>query len=164
MSANRDRAAAVARDTVQIIETGRYTNPAGAVVPVGDLVRRSVEGTRSYPPDWTVPDVPPGRHATRIEVANETTLAAARRLVTDGHRPVALNFASARNPGGGFLGGARAQEESLCRASALYACLAGQPMYEFHRRLPDCLYTNYALYSPDVPVFRDDGGELLAEP
>jgi uncharacterized protein (TIGR02452 family) len=77
---------------------------------------------------------------------------------------VALNFASATHPGGGFLSGARAQEEYLARSSGLYACLKDNPMYEFHRSNYDPLYSNYAIYSPQVPVFRSDDGLLLEEP
>jgi hypothetical protein len=70
-----------------------------------------------------------GTEPTHIEVTGESTLAAAARLAKTG--PVlALNFASAKNPGGGFLSGAQAQEESLARASTLYASLQGQPLYE----------------------------------
>lgn len=90
--------------------------------------------------------------------------AAARRLVAAGSLPVALNFASARHPGGGFLGGARAQEESLARASALYACLNGNPLYAWHESHRDPFYTDYAIYAPDVPVFREESGVLLDEP
>lgn len=111
-----------------------------------------------------VPDTHFGEKQTRFDVANESTLAAARRLVAEGHRPVALNFASAKHPGGGFLSGARAQEESLARSSGLYACLNSHPMYELHRAARDPMYTSYAIYSPDVPVFRDDDGALLREP
>src|SRR5205823_13858109 len=106
---------------------------------------------------------PAGRE-TRFEATNETTLAAARRLAAEGHRVVALNFASARHPGGGFLGGARAQEESLCRASGLFACIDGNEMYRHHAPMPGGMYTNYAIYSPGVPVFRTDDGGLLDEP
>jgi uncharacterized protein (TIGR02452 family) len=73
---------------------------------------------------------------TRIQVANDTTLGASRRLVESGHRPVALNFANGAHPGGGFLGGAKAQEEVLCRSSALYRTLVGDPMYDEHRKRP----------------------------
>ena len=86
------------------------------------------------------------------------------QLAARGLRPVALNFANATNPGGGFLGGATAQEESLCWATGLYACLLGNPMYAFHQEHDDGLYTDYVIYSPDVPVFRSDVGALLAAP
>jgi uncharacterized protein (TIGR02452 family) len=96
-------------------------------------------------------------------VQNETTLAALCRL-TVGHRIIALNFASARNPGGGFLSGSEAQEESLARSSSLYACLDGRSMYAFHERHGKPLYTDYVIYSPSVVVFRDDDGKLLETP
>ena len=80
--------------------------------------------------------------------------------------PVAvLNFASARNPGGGFLNGAQAQEEALCRASALYTCLLRAPeFYDHHRAHRDPFYSDRVIHSPAVPVFRDDRGRLLDEP
>jgi len=78
---------------------------------------------------------------------------------------LALNFASAKNPGGGFLGGSQAQEESLARSSALYHCLDGRSFYEVNRKDPNrCLYYDGAIYSPDVVVFRDDSGAWLDEP
>jgi uncharacterized protein (TIGR02452 family) len=77
---------------------------------------------------------------------------------------VALNFANGVHPGGGFLGGARAQEEVLCRSSALYETLVGDPMYEAHARRAESDSTDWAIYSPDVPVFRCDGGTTLDRP
>ena len=80
-------------------------------------------------------------------------------------RVLALNFASAKNPGGGFLKGSQAQEESLARASGLYACINPiQTGYEANRRNASCLYTDHMIYSPDVPVFRDDDDLLLDHP
>jgi uncharacterized protein (TIGR02452 family) len=164
MHISRKQAATLGREAVRIQEVGSYQTPAGTVVEIAEPLRRAVEGTRSYPPGHPLPAWPTGQRQSRIEVVNESTLAAARRLVEAGHRPGALNFASAKHPGGGFLGGARAQEESLARATGLYACLCANPMYPFHRELRDPLYTNYAIYSPDVPVFRADDGELLERP
>jgi uncharacterized protein (TIGR02452 family) len=37
-------------------------------------------------------------------------------------------------------------------------------MYARHERMRDALYTSSAIYSPDVPIFRDDDGRLLDEP
>ena len=76
-----------------------------------------------------------------------------------------LNFASARNPGGGYLNGAQAQEEALCRASALYTCqLRAREFYDHHRADRDPFYTDRVIHSPAVPVFRDDRGRLLDSP
>ena len=164
MFLNRQRATKLGQETVRIIEAGCYTTEKGTVVEIGDLLRRAVSGTCSYPPNHPLPDPQIGNKETGIEVENATTLAAARQLIQAGYRPVALNFASAKTPGGGFLTGARAQEESLARSSGLYACLNGNPMYDAHRAQPDPMYTSYAIYSPDVPVFRADDGVLLDQP
>ena len=158
---SRNAAAAMGREAVAIAHAGHYTAPSGATVQIGWLVERAVEDTTLHPPEVDVPLPPPGAHRTRFLVSNESTLVAAKRLVDADLDPAALNFASARHPGGGFLNGARAQEESLCRASALYACLVGLPVYQ---RNDDALYTSWMAYSPGVPVFRDDDGPLLEKP
>lgn len=160
----RSKAAAQGKEAVEIILAGRYTAADGRTVFVRDDIAAAVEGTVSYPPDAPLPAFTPNQFDTQFDVTNETTLSAARRLVLDGFHPVALNFASAKHPGGGFLGGARAQEESLCRSSGLYACINNDPMYRVHAPTRGGFYTNYAVYSPGVPVFRDDDGELLGEP
>jgi uncharacterized protein (TIGR02452 family) len=165
MHLNRNQRAQMAQETVRIIGQGHYLPPSGQRVDIGAAVAAAVAGTREFPPDRDValPAELRGRHATQIAVRNETTLDAARRLAA-GQRTVALNFASAKNPGGGFLSGAEAQEESLARASSLYACLEGRSMYAFHRGREDSLYTDYVIHSPAVVVFRDGGGTLLDIP
>ena len=160
----RDVAEELGRSTVDAIRTGGYEHE-GRTVDWSDAVARAVESKRSLPPDAPLPD-PPDR-AERdllVEVTNEATLGAARRLVDGGERPLALNFANGIEPGGGFLQGSRAQEEVLCRSSALFATLEGDPMYEHHlgRELPDS--TDWAILSPVVPVFRTDDGTTLPEP
>jgi uncharacterized protein (TIGR02452 family) len=76
-----------------------------------------------------------------------------------------LNCASARSPGGGFLDGRQAPEEAIARASALYASLVQhREMYDFGAIDTNPLCTDYMIYSPDVPFFRDDSGALLDEP
>jgi len=160
----RELAAQYGQQAVQIIQQGAYRAPSGQTVSIADLVERAAQGTVSYPPDQPLPQTHSGPYQTCIEVANETTLAAVQRLRSAGHDPVALNFASATHPGGGFLSGARAQEEYLARSSGLYACLRSHPMYAFHRARHDPLYTDYVIYSPAVPVFRADDGALLETP
>lgn len=37
-------------------------------------------------------------------------------------------------------------------------------MYAFHRERVDAMYSDWVIYSPDVPVFRTDEGRLLERP
>lgn len=164
MSLTRTNAAQMAAETCAILQQGHYDGPDGSIVTIGEAVERATNSTSEYPDGSALPDWSAEFEATGIEVINTTTTDAARKLHEDGLNPVALNFASARNPGGGFLSGARAQEESLCRGSGLYHCLQGRAYYEIHRSLRTTMYTSYALYSPAVPVIRDEAGDLLEQP
>ena len=157
------RLRAIAGETVAIIDADGYQSPSGRPVRLADDINAAVAGTRLYLPGEKVA-VPPadgGAHPV-IEVTNETSLSAARRL---GDGVACLVFASAHKPGGGFLNGAQAQEESIARASALYECQTAAPeFYSFHREHRDLLYSDRVIYSPGVPVFRDDDDALLEEP
>ena len=91
---------------------------------------------------------------------------ALRALVLEGKTGIGvLNFASAKNPGGGFLNGANAQEESLAVSSTLYPTLtAHEEYYRENRAHRSMMYLDYAIYSPDVVFFRDGGFRLTPAP
>lgn len=169
---SRDSRAALARETVAILEAGGYQFDDGTLVDLAGRIRDCVFETVLYDPEALerlqeeARALEPGTLQTEISVHNETTLQGARALAEAGHGKIGvLNFASAKNPGGGFLNGSEAQEESLARSSALYASLQTEPdYYEYHRSNNDPLYTHRAIFSPGCPVFRDDGGSALREP
>lgn len=157
----------MAKETVAICDCGYYVAPNGARVTIAEDLAKAKARTVLYSPeDQPVVRKTNARRATRFEVRNETTFQALARLAPSnvGHL-ACLNFASAKNPGGGFLNGSLAQEEALCCASALYPCLLEAPKYyERNRANRSALYLDLAIYSPSVPFFRDDKGILLAKP
>jgi uncharacterized protein (TIGR02452 family) len=161
-----------AKQTVAIVECGSYQSAGGRTIDIAASVRACLDGTRFFRPDelerlrHEVLARPAEGRPTTFEVVNETTLAGTARVLADGNGPVAaLNFASAKNPGGGFLNGSQAQEESLARSSALHASLLrAWEFYERHRASTSLLYSDAMIWSPGCPVFRDDEGRLLDEP
>lgn len=163
---SRQQRAEIARQTDEIVHDGRYRARSGVEFTIADAIATAVRGTVLYLPEQITDQPAPPAGPTRIDVTDESTLAAARRLATTAPDPVAcLNFASARKPGGGYRSGAEAQEESLARSSALAACLSAAPeFYEFHNANRDPRYSDRVIYSPAVPVFRDDSGGLLERP
>ena len=160
-----DIAAALGRSALAAAENGYYLRGSSTRVDWRESVLAACSAKVSIPPDAPLPDCEPPQFAeTVVEIANETTLGASRRLVERGARPLTLNFANGVVPGGGFLVGARAQEETLCRSSALFQTLRDDDMYEAHRKRPREDSTDWAIYSPDVPVFRTDDGRELEQP
>ena len=161
----RQQAAALGRSAVEAIERGFYRNETGVRVDWRTAVEAARAAKRSLSPEDPLPQHDRVQFSeTRLQVTNETTLAAAQRLNARGFAPLALNFANGVHPGGGFLNGALAQEEVLCRSSALYATLVEDPMYDAHARRPRPDSSDWAIYSPDVPVFRRDDGTPLGAP
>ncbi|MFZ6777878.1 TIGR02452 family protein [Undibacterium sp. Ji83W] len=164
---NRKRRADIAQETLAILERGNYISQHGHQVSIQDSLRAAKQASIHYSPEelkQVLLTLAPGKKfATAINVTNEGCLTAARRLASeDGVRPLCLNFASAKNPGGGFLGGSEAQEENLAKSSGLYPCIAQMTaMYEKNRALQSCIYSDDMIYSPDVPVFRDEDYALL---
>ncbi|MFE7561194.1 TIGR02452 family protein [Kitasatospora sp. NPDC057500] len=153
-----------------IADRGDYRATGGELVGVAERLAAARAGTVSYDPaalDALVAAGGPGRVAAgAVEVTAEGSIEAAHRLVGAGAGTVGvLNFASARNPGGGYLRGARAQEEDLCRSALLYTCLLEAPdYYEAHRASTDLRYSHRVIVSPGVPVIRGGDGGLLAHP
>lgn len=161
-----------AKQTVEIVERGSYVLASGRSVDLQPAIQDCLDGTRLYSPaelqqlrdDFA--SRPAGQHSTTVEVVNETTLCGIARLhAASPGRVAALNFASAKNPGGGFLSGSQAQEESLARSSALHASLfRAWDFYQQHRAAASLLYSDAMILSPNCPIFRDDDGALLDQP
>ena len=168
---NRNSRALTAEETIKSLEQGWY-NSNNKTITIKEAVDFSVNNSKLIRPDGFDEILKSANNKlnsldfkTTIEVKNCTVLEALVQL-TQKHGSVGcLNFASAKNPGGGFLGGAQAQEESLSRASALYPTqLKHFEMYEYNRSQSTGLYSDYMIYSPEVLVFRDDNDTLSEHP
>jgi len=160
----RTKNVSMAKETLQVLKDKQYVAPNGNVVDISFALDEEVDHTKLFQ-DTTIDSYQLGGTPT-IEIVNETTTHAAVRLLADNKKDiVALNFASARNVGGGFLSGAVAQEEDLCRSSGLYVCTKRKPVFYNENILcDDTFYTDNIIYSPNVPFFRDEYNQFLDNP
>lgn len=155
----------IAAETAAAVTEGAYAGPTGRV-----QIAATVEAARKNTVMHALGDSlrrPSRRAQTAFAVVAESTNQAIARLIArpDAGHVAALNFASAKTPGGGWRGNARAQEESIARTSALVHCLESQPAYYAQNRAArSALYLDLVLFSPYVPFFRDDDGTWLERP
>lgn len=160
----------IAMETMNIIEKGYYNYRSNKRVEIRQLVDSAVSGTELIinVKNKEQDRIKESRDNTpNIIVISGSTIDTIIGLGEIGAKSnmIALNFASAKNPGGGFQTGANAQEESIARASALYPCLIkNMGFYEYHRKQGNPLYSDRMIYSPNVPIFRDGDGNLLLSP
>lgn len=97
---------------------------------------------------------------TKIMVVKDTSHVAIFKTKYDGKMCV-LNFASYKKPGGEYINGAMAQEESLCHCSNLYKVLSDNKFkddfYGYNNKhLNRALYGDRSIYSHDIVFFNSD--------
>lgn len=161
----------IAEETLRIQRQGFY-EVKGRLVEFAEAQKHSEENSELITPERGEALVRESAGLPRLpkpaacSVANEATVKAILDFAEAGKERVGvLNFASAKNPGGGFLNGAMAQEESLAASSGLYETqLRNEGYYKANRAYRSMMYTDFAIYSPDVVFFRDQRFGLLERP
>lgn len=163
---------AMAKETLQIMKQGYYEpDTEQKRITIKEAMEHSIRDSILISPaegetllETYAVSASCGQPETRVE--NLSTVDAIRILAEEGKTGIGvLNFASAKNPGGGFLNGAKAQEESLTVSSALYPTLtAHEEYYRENRANRSMMYLDYGIYSPDVVFFRDGTFRLTPTP
>lgn len=161
----------IAKDTVKVIENGFYINQKNEKVDISEIQAQAQKKSELFEEkDNSMLKAhyePLPSTITKFSTQNESVMVVIDNFLKAKKEPVfCLNFASAKNIGGGFLTGAQAQEESIARVTGLSACCFEffEEYYQFHRSRKTMLYTDTMIYSPNVPIFKNDDGEYLDKP
>ena len=162
--------AEIAKQTLEIIEAGHY-ECNGKTVPIG-LSAEQVKDVKVISPSRVRECVETAdrggftkRASTEVYADSLETFESVR--VNGKGKTIALNFANAYHVGGGFLNGATAQEENLCRLSTLYASISSdkaKEVYEHNKTTGMPTGSDYILISPTVAIFRDTDHSFLDKP
>lgn len=112
---------------------------------------------------WDQEIKPNNSPTTNFTVKNVSAVDAILELKSRHENVAVLNFASAIHPGGGFIRGAIAQEEDICRASNLYSILeTHEEYYNFHAKdKNNKYYSDAMIYSAGIVFFKDANGMFL---
>ena len=164
-----NRLTSIAKETVSIGDAGFYNINSRQKIEIKEEIYDMIENTRvikGEPCSDILAYTRNNLEMSNVLVTERTTNEAIEHWYgTEGvSKIIILNFASAKNPGGGFLKGSRAQEEQLCYRSLLYKSLVTKmkEFYEVGRENPrDGLYHNLAIYSKKVPFIRNEALELI---
>lgn len=155
----------VALENKEIYIDGFYTNNNGLRIDIKKDTQYSIDNTKYYRDIEIAKEVKnTKKFLVEENIIHCGTIDCIIKLREENIKGniIALNFASATTPGGGYLNGSTAQEESLCRASMLYPCLTkDRTMYKENKLNYTPLYSDKMKYSPNVPIIRDDNGSLM---
>jgi uncharacterized protein (TIGR02452 family) len=135
---------AVQRDTIKIFEKLSYTTTDNTTIQLSPTVIENCVKSTNLLDSKTIEktflkslndkkeaDVKKEVDA-KIIIYNGDCLKVGLALVDVGHNPLELNMASYKQPGGGYLNGAGAQEENIFRRSCMYLCLDGANRKNFY--------------------------------
>lgn len=162
----------IAKETLSIINEGCYKIDINTKQPIKHEIEEMKRTTRTFTRnerDFN-PKINPKESLPFVTVEDGTTNKAIdfylRNCTVPPKNVTVLNFASAKNPGGGWLNGMNTQEEALTRTSLLYASLTSKmEYYEYNKKnLNKGLYSNKGIYSYNVPYIREYDTEELTNP
>lgn len=125
-------------------------------------IKNSIEHTIIY--SDTVNNLQENQSVPKTIITKMDSVSAAK-MYKNGKTAI-LNFASYKHPGGMFIEGSIAQEESLCHESFLYNVLQtfDDTFYSWNRQhLNRAMYTNRALYTPNI-LFNDTYFDVITCP
>lgn len=146
-------------DTISTVNLGFYVTESGKEVAIDgtdEMARNTIFYSRKFYVNYIQPI-----GNTEIRVKNIDCLKEGEILVSEGYNPAVLNMASRRNPGGGVLNGAGAQEETLFRRTNLFRSLYQFASYasiyginQSENQYP--LDRNFGgIYTPNATLFRE---------
>lgn len=154
---NKDERATLAQQHVEMVKT-KYSGAIETSIRRAQIYTRKPEQEVKTSSFFT-------QTVPQVVVAQDSVTAVLNAARNHPNKKiVVLNFASYKNPGGAFLRGSRAQEESLCHESTLYPVLARfeEQYYVPNRQnLNRALYTDRALYTPEIIFMREDQSAIV---
>ncbi len=151
------------RQTQDAIEQG-FLLPDGQRCEVDRNVYQTMLQKTRFVDVFAAPLADVSRYPTAIQVKSQSTFQATQALVKEGFRPLVLDMAN-RKSIGGAPDRANAQEEMLCRQSALYPALASMPNDRNNHYSTDISYrflSGGGILVPGVQFFRTDPSEGYA--
>lgn len=150
-----------AEDTLQIINKKLYPKPITALYLQLDLTKNVKSNHIVLSNRFVRENTKVGLFETKIFSIKATSLEAAFDFPVKNNLCI-LNFASSKHPGGGFLTGALAQEESIARSSNLYSSLLdAMDFYNINTSIESPVYSHNTIYSKNVTVFKNDQGQNI---
>ena len=167
----RSRRAEIFQQTMRLVDSGEYVSEKNNCIQIPDP-EPMMAGTVFYDKEFT-PDRKQNYDQMEISVQNNDCVLAGQQLKQEGFDPAILNMASGRNPGGGVIHGAGAQEENLFRRSNLFKSMYQFAEYASMYNIPkseDQYPLDFhfgGIYTPDAFFFRGletDGYPLLDDP
>lgn len=155
----------VVGENFKIAKENNYINNKGYKVSLENTIIDMINNTEDITEvvvDKTINHQ--NHYKVRENIVNMGTIDCILKLREDGIKGniITLIFANAVTPGGGYLSGSIAQEESICRSTMVFETLQRQnEFYIYNKEKYTPLHTDRMMYIHNAPIIRDDSLEYL---